>query len=102
MNKSKGKSGFIKLVANKYFIASLIFLTWLIFFDEYSIVSHQKNKKQLNELIQQKEYYKERIASDKQKLEDLNAGKEELEKFAREQYKMSMPDEDVYIVVEEK
>jgi len=100
MEKKENKSQFVKMITNKYFIASVIFLMWIIFFDEYSIVSHQKNKTQLHELIQQKEYYKNRIASDKQKLEDLNAGKEELEKFAREQYQMSKPDEDVFIVVE--
>jgi len=102
METNKNKSGIVKLITNKYFIATVIFLTWIIFFDEYSIVSHQKNKKQLHELVQQKEYYKGRIASDKQKLEDLNAGKEELEKFAREQYQMSKPDEDVFIVVKKK
>ncbi|WP_238764347.1 FtsB family cell division protein [Maribellus maritimus] len=91
----------MKIISNKYFIASVIFLIWILFFDENSIVSHQKNKSRLNELTEQKEYYIERIASDKQKLEDLNAGKEELEKFAREQYLMSKPDEDVFIVIQE-
>ncbi len=91
----------IKLATNKFVIASTIFLVWIIFFDENSIVSHQKNKHRLRELEEQKEYYIERIASDKQKLEDLNAGREELEKFAREQYLMSKPNEDVYIVTEE-
>ena len=78
---------------NKYFIASVLFLTWIIFFDENSFVSRSENKRRLNELIRQKEYYLERIESDKEKLEDLNAGKNELEKFAREHYFMSKPDE---------
>ncbi|MFW5756664.1 MAG: FtsB family cell division protein [Tangfeifania sp.] len=52
--------------------------------------------------MRQKEYYIEKIASDKQKMKDLNAGKEQLEKFAREQYFMSKPDEDIFIVVEEE
>ena len=101
MDKKGLKYQIVKLITNKYFIASVIFLVWIMFFDENSILSHQKNKRQLKELIQQKEYYIDRIESDKQKLEDLNAGKEELEKFAREQYLMSKPDEDVFIVIEE-
>jgi cell division protein FtsB len=101
MEKSGLKYRIVKAISNKYVIASVIFLAWIMFFDENSIVSHQKNKRQLKELTQQKEYYIERIASDKQKLEDLSAGKEELEKFAREQYLMSKPDEDVFIVIEE-
>jgi cell division protein FtsB len=96
------QSGFFKIVGNKYVAATVFFLAWIIFFDENSIVSSIKNRKQLNELTQQKKYYKERIISDRAKLENLNKGKEELEKFAREQYHMSKPDEDVYIVVEEE
>ncbi len=91
-----------KTLGNKYVIVLILFLGMIIFFDENSIVSHMESKKQLNELIQQKKYYQERIASDKEKLNDLNQGKEELEKFAREQYYMSKPDEDVFIVIEEK
>lgn len=96
------KSKFMRVITNKYFIVSVFFLCWLFFWDENSIVSQIDNKKQLEELQMQKEYYEERIASDKQKLEELNKGKEELEKFAREQYNMSKPDEDVFVIVEEK
>jgi len=95
----KGK--IVKVLMYKYLVAVILFLAWIVFFDENSIIAHQKNKKQLQELLQQKEYYKERIKSDRQKLEDLKSGKENLEKFAREQYYMSKPDEDVFIVVEE-
>lgn len=101
MKKKISESGIFKIVSNKFVIASVLFLTWIIFFDENSIVAHTESKQQLQELIQQKKYYKERIGSDKQKLEDLSKGKAELEKFAREQYYMSKPDEDVFIVVEE-
>jgi len=95
------KSKWLKVLGSKYFIATVLFLAWIIFFDENSMVTHQENKQRLEELTQQKKYYKEKITSDEQKLEDLNAGKQELEKFAREQYYMSKPDEDVFIVVEE-
>ena len=102
MDKKDLKGGFVKMLNYKFIVAFILFLAWIIFFDENSIVAHHKNRKRLQELIQQKVYYKERIESDKQKLEDLNSGIEELEKFAREQYYMSKPNEDVFIVVEEK
>lgn len=89
------------MLRNKWIVISILFLTWIIFFDENSIISHQKNKRRLFELKQQEEYYRERIAIDNQKLEDLKAGEEKLEKFAREQYYMSKPDEDVFLVVED-
>ncbi len=100
MKKGFFQSGIFKILGNKIVIVLILFLTWIMFFDENSIVSHLESKRQLNDLIQQKEYYKARIASDKQKLEDLSKGNEELEKFAREQYFMSKPDEDVFIVEE--
>jgi len=100
MDKSKFSGGIFKILRNKWIVTSVLFLTWIIFFDENSIISHQKNKRRLYELKQQEEYYRERIEVDKQKLEDLKAGEEKLEKFAREQYFMSKPDEDVFVVVE--
>ena len=100
MDKTKFSGGIFKILRNKWIVTSVLFLTWIIFFDENSIISHQKNKRRLYELKQQEEYYRERIEVDKQKLEDLKAGEEKLEKFAREQYFMSKPDEDVFVVVE--
>ena len=100
MDKSKFSGGIFKILRNKWIVTSVLFLTWIIFFDENSIISHQKNKRRLYELKQQEDYYRERIEVDRQKLEDLKAGEEKLEKFAREQYFMSKPDEDVFVVVE--
>ena len=102
LRRKEIKERITKVLSYKYLVAFVLFLAWIVFFDENSIIAHQKNKKQLRELQQQKEYYKERINSDRQKLEDLKSGKENLEKFAREQYYMSKPDEDVFIVVEEE
>ncbi len=94
------KGSALKIWRNKYLVATILFLTFIIFLDENSIVSHNRNKRKLKELTEQKEIYKEQIKSDKQKLEDLNSGSENLEKFAREQFYMSKPDEDVFIVEE--
>jgi cell division protein FtsB len=101
MRKVNVNNKVFKILGNKWIIAIILFLTWIVFFDENSIVSHQKNKQRLYELKQQEDYYKERIEVDRQKLEDLKAGEEKLEKFAREQYFMSKPDEDVFVVVDD-
>lgn len=102
IDKKSIKEKISKMFSYKYLIAIVLFLAWIIFFDENSIVAHQKNKRQLKELIQHKDYYKKRIVSDRQKLEDLKSGVENLEKFAREEYHMSKPDEDVFLVEEEE
>ncbi len=89
------------MLRNKFVIASLIFLVWILFFDENSISRQLQDRRQLSDLHQQKEYYIERIAADNERFEELHKGNAELEKFAREQYYMSKPDEDVFIVVEQ-
>ncbi|MFW6257549.1 MAG: FtsB family cell division protein [Prolixibacteraceae bacterium] len=99
--KSHTKNTVFKVLKNKYFIATVLFLAWIVFFDENSFVSRYESNRRLKELIRQKEYYIERIKEDQEKLKDLNAGKNELEKFAREHYFMSKPDEDIFIVIEE-
>jgi cell division protein FtsB len=101
MGKINFKNKVFKILGNKWILASLLFVVWIVFFDENSIISHQKNKKRLYELKQQEQYYKEKIIADKQKLIDLEAGDDKLEKFAREQYLMSKPDEDVFVIVED-
>lgn len=101
MKKDLLKSGTFKILSNKFVIASVVFAAWILFFDENSISSHLRDRQQLSDLMQQKAYYEERIEADKEKFEELHKGKAELEKFAREQYYMSKPDEDVFIVVEE-
>lgn len=85
---------------NKWFVATALFLVWIIFIDENSIVSHQQNKQRLRELKQQERYYRKRIEIDRQKLEDLKEGENKLEKFAREQYYMARPDEEVFIIID--
>jgi len=101
MRKDLFNSRAFKMLRNKFVIASLIFLVWILFFDENSISRQLRDRRQLSDLHQQKEYYIERIADDKERFEELHKGNAELEKFAREQYYMSKPDEDVFIIVEE-
>lgn len=95
------KSPAFKLFRNKWFVATALFLVWIIFIDENSIVSHYQNKQRLRELKQQEKYYRNRIEIDRQKLEDLKAGEKKLEKFAREQYYMARPDEEVFIIIDD-
>jgi len=90
-----------KVVKSKFFIASVLFLIWIVFFDEHSLITQKKNREQLNNLIEQQTYYKEKIESDLKKMQELNSGIEELEKYAREQFYMSKPNEDLFIVVPE-
>ncbi len=50
------------------------------------------------ELNGQIEYYRNKTIEDKQKLEELHSDKDRIEKFARENYLMKRPNEDVFII----
>ena len=88
------------LFRNKYFIAFTVFLIWIIFFDQNNLLDRVKGIRQLNKYENDKQYYKERIKNDSIKMNELKTNKENLEKFAREQYLMKKEDEDVFIIVE--
>jgi len=91
----------LKFFRNKYFIAILVFFVWVLLFDRNNLIDKFTTLKQLEQLKKEKQYYLEKIEYNKARIEELKTNKENLEKFAREQYLMKKEDEDVFIVVEE-
>ena len=87
----------VKFFSNKYVIILLTFAIWMVFFDENSLVNHLEFNKEINQLNQEKEYYESEIKRDKELIKKLDSD-EELEKFARETYKMKKENEDIYII----
>lgn len=49
---------------------------------------------------EEKEYYQSKINDDKRKIKELRTNNENLEKFAREQYLMKKPNEEIFIIDE--
>jgi cell division protein FtsB len=84
---------------NKYILTIIIFLLWILLLDSNSLISRRKEMKNLRKLRADKEYYVQRIEEDKRKLHELKTDDRNLEKFAREQYRMKKADEDLYIVL---
>ncbi|MBP6978572.1 MAG: septum formation inhibitor [Bacteroidales bacterium] len=91
----------LKVIKNKYFIVSVAFLVWLVFFDQNNIVSQFRLSRKLRELQQQKEYYELEIRNHENATHELMSDTDKLEKFAREKYLMKKDNEDLYIIGEE-
>ena len=87
----------VKFFSNKYVIILLTFAVWMLFFDENSLLNHLEFNKEINQLNKEKEYYESEIKADKELIEKLE-DEQELEKFARETYKMKKENEDIYII----
>lgn len=57
---------------------------------------------EIRQLEDDREYYLEQIQKDSARLSELTTNKENLEKYAREQFLMKKNNEDVFVVIEEK
>lgn len=84
---------------NKYVLTILVFLVWIILLDPNNIITRIREVRTRNRLLREKEYYMGRIEEDRRKLNELRTSNENLEKYAREQYRMKKPDEDLFIIV---
>jgi len=84
---------------NKYLLTILLFLIWIILLDSNNLISRFKDMRELRRLQTDREYYQNKIDEESRKLRELKTDNHNLEKFAREQYRMKKPDEDLYIVM---
>ncbi len=90
----------IRKFTNKYTLVGLLFLVWISFFDKNSFVEKAQLRNKINTLSKEKAYYQQKIEEDNRKMKELLSNRDNLEKFAREQYLMKKEDEDIFIIVE--
>ncbi len=90
-----------KALRNKYVLTLLIFLVWLLLFDQNNLTDRRKSSREYNQLLQEKEYYLNKIEEDKKRINELKTDNDNLEKFAREQYLMKKDNEDIFVIVDD-
>jgi len=101
MTRRQKMEAFWRILRNKFVLTTLLFFTWLILFDQNSIIDRIALVSLNKNLREQKAHYEEQIRDNKQRMEELHGSVEKLEKFAREQYLMKKHDEELFIVIEE-
>jgi cell division protein DivIC len=101
MFKQKAVS-IIGIFKNKYTITILFLMTWLLFFDRYDFATQYKTVQELKQLEEEKQYYLNEIAKNEEDLKQLKENPVYLEKYAREKYLMKRPNEDVFIIVDNR
>jgi cell division protein DivIC len=87
-------------ILNKYIIATAVFIFVMFTNEDYNIKTRYANAQKIKKLEAEINYYKEETAKNKEKLELLQSDKENLERFAREQFMMKKDNEDVFVVVD--
>jgi len=86
-----------------YYVAMSLFLgIWLLFFDTNDLLSQFKNWRKMQLIKSEKLYYEGKISEVKKQRDELFGDSRALEKYAREEYLMKKPTEDVYLVEEEE
>jgi len=89
----------LPLLKNKFTLTFIVFMGWIVFFDQNNLIERLQNLKQVHQLEKDKIYYTGKISQDSVKLKELKTDKRNLEKFAREQYLMKKKNEDIFIIV---
>lgn len=84
---------------NKYVITILLFTTWMLFIDQYDVISQIKMKRKLKKLYAEKEFYLQKIEEIKADHAKLFTDEASLEKFAREKYLMKRDNEEIFLIV---
>lgn len=89
------------IIKNKFTIASLAFIIWMLFFDRNDLTSQMHFSKQRSDLKNEKAFFEKEIERVEKGLEELSSDPQKLQKFAREKYLMKKENEDLFIIVEE-
>ncbi len=84
---------------NKYILFSVIALVWMLLFDRHDLMFQFRMQKRIQQLEKDKLYYQSEIQKLNEERLMLINNKDALEKYAREQYWMKQPNEDLYIIV---
>ena len=87
------------IVKNKYVIATVLFVTFIIFGDKNNVIDQYNLRKQYSKVKTEHDYYIDQIAKAKHDYNELFSNDKNLEKFAREKYLMKRDNEDVFVVV---
>ena len=85
---------------NKYIVTITVFLIWVIFISRYNLVDRVRMINDIKEMERDIQYYQDQIARDSLRLKELTTSKENLEKYAREQYFMKKKNEDIFVIID--
>ncbi|MEF9931570.1 MAG: septum formation inhibitor, partial [Bacteroidales bacterium] len=91
-------SKIFRVLKNKYFLVTLFFVVWVVFFDSNNLINWYADIRTVISQDKQKTYYKESILQADEKLKELSSNMDSLEKFAREQYLFHEQDEELFIM----
>ena len=83
---------------NAYWLVTIVFFALTFVLGDSSLYKRYTYDEKIRSLEKEIKHYQKEIEVNSKKLNDLHTDKEGLERFAREEYFMKKPNEDVYII----
>lgn len=84
---------------NIFIIATLAFAAWIVFFDRNNYLDSRRLDHKIRELEEEKAFYVHKIREDSAVIAGLKDSAF-LERFARENFRMHRPGEEIYLIDE--
>lgn len=96
--KNLKNNRWFKVSTNKFVVATMFFLVWMMFIDDNSwLMLHELND-EIEELETGIDYYSRELEINKKEINELESDPSLFEKFAREKYWMVRPGEEIYLI----
>ena len=83
---------------NAYWLVTIVFFALTFVMGDSSLYKRYTYDEKIRSLEKEIKHYQKEIEINSKKLNDLHTDREGLERFAREEYFMKKPNEDVYII----
>lgn len=91
-----------KRLKNKYVISTILFLLFYFFLGENNRMVIMRLNREVNNLKREASLIEKDIKQDSLEVASLFASREALEAYGREHYYMKRPNEDIFIIKDEK
>lgn len=88
-----------KLIRFRYWILFGAFALWMVFFDSNNLFYRIRIGNEIRELEKMEQFQKKAIVDLRRQKTELFGNMRNLEKFAREKYRMKRDNEDLFILV---
>lgn len=87
---------------NKYTLTFFLLFAWVLLFDNFDLLTVVKMRIEIQKKEKEMAHLQSLIELDKQNYRELTSDREQLEKFARENYLMKKENEDIFILIPEE
>jgi cell division protein FtsB len=90
-----------KLIRFRYYILFGAFLLWMVFFDNNNLFYRISIANEISGLEEMKAFHVKELVKLNQQKAELLGDERNLEKFAREKYRMKRDNEDLFLIVKD-